>query len=76
MTNRKEKYPEHAKLHAVKDKSQACGEFLRWLVEEKREFEQTGFTGLQDLLAEFFEIDQNRLEREKQQMLEELRNNA
>ena len=24
-------YPEHEKLHAVRDKSQACGEFLEWL---------------------------------------------
>lgn len=25
------RYPEHAKLHNVKDASQKCGEFLEWL---------------------------------------------
>jgi hypothetical protein len=31
----KEKYPEHEKLHKVKDLSQSCGEFLDWLQNEK-----------------------------------------
>lgn len=29
------KFPQHEKLHAVKEKSQACGEFLEWLRHEK-----------------------------------------
>lgn len=28
-------YPEHEKLHEVKDQSQACGQFVDWLAEEK-----------------------------------------
>lgn len=30
-----QKYPEHQKLQAIKDKSQAIGEFLDWLFSEK-----------------------------------------
>lgn len=29
------KYPEHEKMKAIKDKSQAVGEFLEWLDQEK-----------------------------------------
>ena len=29
------KYPEHEKLSAISDKSQACGEFIEWLGYEK-----------------------------------------
>lgn len=31
----KAKYPEHAKLHAVKEHSQAVGSFLMWLQDER-----------------------------------------
>lgn len=78
-------YPEHEKLHKISDKSQAIGEFIEWLAQEKKlhlaEFAPTSREGLmwhamcdiQELLAEFFEIDRDAIEREKRQMLEEIR---
>jgi hypothetical protein len=92
-------YPEHEKLRAVREKSQAIGEFLDWLGEEKGlslvvQHEHDGncrgedgrngcgyrkgdyapsFASTRALLAEFFEIDEERLEREKRAMLAELR---
>jgi hypothetical protein len=81
-------YPEHDKLSAVKDKSQAIGEFLEWLDYEKnyricslcenddpwRSEEYVPiFTTNEKLLAEFFCIDLNKLEQEKRKMLDELR---
>jgi hypothetical protein len=79
-------YPEHDKLSAVKDKSQAIGEFLEWLDYEKNysvcsltegrngdgEYSPI-FTSTEKLLAEFFNIDLNKLEQEKRKMLNELR---
>lgn len=76
-------YTEHEKLKKIADKSQTVGEFLEWLQGEKgvtlAEYNRNDNLypvrfSIQDLLAEFFEIDQNRLETEKQHMLEELRN--
>jgi hypothetical protein len=114
-------YPEHAKLAAVSDRSQAIGEFLDWLGaqgvhlqrwgpvpderlcpvfdcvdgrlrsasgRDKGECGRCGGTGwapedreawhadgrsIQALLADYFGIDQARLEREKRTMLDELR---
>lgn len=74
-------YPEHEKLAVVQERSQACGEFLDWLVNERRlvvaEYGEYGLVafcgGTQKLLAEFFEIDERRLEEEKRAMLEEIR---
>ncbi len=75
-----DRYPEHLKLHAVRDKSQSIGEFVDWLDTEKgislcrREGDdldfQRVFTSTTDLLAEFFEIDLKKLEIEKDDMLE------
>jgi hypothetical protein len=74
-------YPEHEKLKAVKDRSQAIGEFIEWLEESKRMCicyrEEGGYwptgTPINKLLAEHFEIDLDRLEDEKRQMLREQR---
>jgi hypothetical protein len=74
-------YPEHAKLVAVREVSQAQGEFLVWLGEEKNYLlgKWTAdemvpvHADIQKLLAEFHGVDLNRLEAEKQAMLEELR---
>lgn len=81
-----EKYPEHQKLKAIVDRSQTCGEFIDWL--EGREiylcehvYDDDTFQGnyyrirstLQQLLAEFFEIDLKKIGDEKDAMLEELR---
>lgn len=111
-------YPEHARLEAVSDESQTCGDFLSWLRQEKdvqlgrphvhdddtcyephdcddprhdcdifgecqrtrsrvcgfdsNQFEPYRYN-LQDLLAEFFGIDRERLEAEKRAMLDDLR---
>lgn len=34
--SKRESYPEHEKLSAVKDQSQRIGEFLEWLMDEKK----------------------------------------
>ena len=79
-------YPEHEKVRAIQRESQAIGEFMDWLQEEKN----IGFAyfeeGLGDvllstpsllkLLEEFFGIDPKKLEAEKQAMLDEIREEA
>jgi hypothetical protein len=79
------KYPEHDKLRAIKDKSQAIGEFLQWLRLERvpriilceiHPHDGDYFPSMismQRLLAEYFEIDPDKLEDEKLKMLEECR---
>jgi hypothetical protein len=74
-------YPEHEKLRAVADESQAIGEFLdggRWTLCELREFEDSSRVefvevDIQAALAEYFGIDRVALEREKRAMVEALR---
>lgn len=76
-------YPEHEKLHAVVEESQACGEFYDWLQSkgytlcESDERNPERFwpvhRPITDLLAERFGIDQEKLEDEKRAMLDELR---
>lgn len=87
MTYDPERYPEHEKLHKIKDQSQTIGQFLEWtgekgwhLAEYVEEYEELDWDMLMpirrsitDLLAEYFGIDQNRLEAEKRQMLDEIR---
>jgi len=78
-------YPEHEKLQKVKDHSQAIGEFLEW-VSWTKEYRLGEFVGnndytefvpvnmnIQNLLAEYFEIDLKKLESEKREMLEKMR---
>lgn len=74
------KYPEHEKLKALGGKNQAVGEFVMFLAEKgiglaKYRGDQLQlFTGrIQALIAEFFEIDEAKLEAEKQAMLDEQR---
>ncbi len=79
-------YPESEKVLKIKDKAQVCGEFLDWLkgqkgiifckynnCVEREEFYRVDIPVL-EYLYEFFEIDFNKYEEEKVQMLEELRN--
>lgn len=75
-------YPEHEKLKAVKDRSQACGEFLEWLAQQEywlAEYDDDYIDlhpiriPITRLLARFFEIDEEKLEAEKLQMLEAIR---
>lgn len=75
------RYLEHEKLRAIVDKSQAIGEFVEWLEYEKqihlceyvdRDLFHTR-TSMRDLLAEFFGIDQKKIDAEKDAMLEQQR---
>jgi hypothetical protein len=88
--NTEPKYPEHEKLSAIRDKSQAQGEFIDWLSDEKHIYLGENFClkdkegdelwefsrshqSIRKLLAEFHGIDEDKLEREKLAMLEEMR---
>lgn len=78
-------YPEHEKLKALNGHNQAVGEFLDWLSEngyviakwdgrgDRLVPTNEGFT---TLMARHFEIDERRLEDEKQQMLDSLHGGA
>ena len=75
------KMPECNRALSIHDKSQAIGEFIDWLEEEKKIHlcEEAGvglaftFERTEDLLAEFFGINLAKMEREKRDMLKELR---
>lgn len=76
-------YPEHKKLAAIRDQSQAIGEFIDTFLEEKgivlawrNSSEERLMPRLVDLLAEYFGIDPVKLETEKRAMLDELRKEA
>jgi hypothetical protein len=76
-------FPEHDKLQAVKERTQAIGEFLDWAGYEKgvqlaQPDDRTGHMypipgSWMDLLAEWAGIDRDKLEDEKRQMLETMR---
>ncbi len=76
-------YPEHEKLEKVSNKSQDMGEFFEWLQGKYSlcKYDENRFGGtwwpvtvdIQKLLAEFFEIDLNKIEEEKREMLEVIR---
>lgn len=73
-------YPEHDKLSEVKERSQACGEFLDWLREQgywlcrldDHDCFYQAHVPTQNLLAEYFQINQAALETEKRAMLYDL----
>lgn len=76
-------YPEHEKMQAIKDESQSIGAFLDWLCNENG-IELCRFSshndnlmptneGIEKLLARYFKIDLKKIEREKLQMLDEMR---
>jgi len=77
-------YPEHEKMQAVVEQSQSIGEFLDWLLNEKSIVlsqylnpDSERLTPInpntQDLLAEYFDIDLDKIEKEKRQMLKAMR---
>lgn len=67
-------YPEHDKMNAVKAESQAIGEFLSWLGQNRLDLpDEYEFN---DLLAEFFEIDLTKIENEKRDILRKARESA
>lgn len=72
-------YPEHDKLAGVKDQSQAIGEFIDFggyvlcrPSESGRSFEAV-HQSIPRILAEYFQIDLDKIEREKRAMLDALR---
>lgn len=79
------KTPECDKMLKVQDESQAIGAFLDWLQSERRltlceandrTFENSFIPariGIEDLLAEYFKIDLNKVEKERRAILEECR---
>lgn len=75
-------YPECEKMAAVQDKSQTIGEFLDWLgtkytLAEYDEYDEDELfpvsINIQKLLAEYFEIDLDKVEEEKNDILNEMR---
>jgi len=80
-------YPEHNKLNKVNKYSQQIGEFLDWAsdngyalcsIDDERvgrySINNTITTARQTkLLAEFYDIDLNKIEEEKEQMINSLR---
>ena len=78
-----EQYPEHKKVEKTHLFSQQCREFIDWLRDDKKislvkfdEEEKLYYyihISTDTLLAEFFGIDQNKLEAEKQMMLKVMR---
>ena len=78
--------PELDKMRAVKDRSQAIGEFIEWL-RSKKSYEIAFYpegsdllfpvnTSIEKLLADFFEIDLNKVDAEKRALLKQLRRAA
>jgi len=74
------KYPEHEKLAKVKDESQIIGTFLDNLPDDTVLAIQVSpgrflpYRGrIEEILADYFDIDLDKIETEKLQMLEELR---
>ena len=75
-------YPEHEKLKALEGKNDVIGAFIEWMQDEKgwtiTETWPEGYypvrRSIPDIIADYFGIDRDKLEAEKSQMLEELRN--
>jgi len=76
------KYPECEKMFSVSAESQSIGAFLDWCLEQRYELRGWNDTyqdcpgplrmSSEQLLAKYFEIDLNKVERERQAMLHEL----
>lgn len=76
-------YEEHEKLKSIKNESETIGQFLEWQKTRNRdlctfdskfdEFAPTFNGSIEKILGEYFEIDLKKLEKEKCQMIEELR---
>jgi len=75
-------YPEHDKMMKVKDQAQIIGDFLDWLPTTRRyvlacfdgdclDFVDDGVIGR--LLDQYFDIDSDKVELEKRQMLVAIR---
>jgi hypothetical protein len=77
-------YPEHEKLKALNGANQIVGDFIEWLGEngyviaQYDHLDRLVWNGKRRdaLIAEHFEIDEEKLEEEKCAMLESFRNGA
>jgi hypothetical protein len=77
------KYPECEKMAAIADKSQIINDFIEWFMNKKDIFVckfDEGSNGyyvwgysMEKILAEFFDIDLYKIEKERRQMLDEIR---
>ena len=77
-----EKYPEHVKQSKVIERSAAILKFLDWAQEEKfiefavqdqkTDWLSPSFTPNRNLVAEFYGLDENKLEAERRAMIEDL----
>ncbi len=76
------KYPEYEKMKAIQKESQSIGEFLAWLEtkeimltkwDEKRDFYFSILRSSESLLAEYFDIDLDKVEKEQREILDEAR---
>jgi len=72
-----QEYPECEKLKKIQKESYACGDFYHWAINKgyikDGNLSKRQHKSLETLLAEFFEIDVNKLEKEKRVMLDSLR---
>jgi hypothetical protein len=75
--------PELDKMTAVQPFSQKIGEFMEWLSTEKKlglgSWDKRGYdlyqperASIENLLAEFFDIDLNKVEKEKRAIIEDI----
>jgi len=86
--NNTSEYPEHEKQRKVLEKSQVIGEFIEWLRYEgydliSVEYNSSDFPiinrmpgTISQILARYFDIDLNKLEEEKRDILNKLRESA
>lgn len=76
-------YPEHAKQGRVIEKTAAILSFLEWLQknkfielavqDQKTEWLSPSFTPHRSLVAEFYDLDENKLEAERKTMIQAMR---
>ena len=76
-------YPEHEKLKALNGANQTVGDFIEWLGEQGLVIAKWSDDGgdymwpagksRDELIAEFFDIDRDKLEEEKREMLNKIR---
>ncbi len=71
----KNEYPEHEKLQKIKDTSTTCGDFYYFILKKKyiTSHKVISFGRMEEILAEFFKIDLNKIEQEKRQMIDNIR---
>lgn len=67
------KYPEAEKWSAVADRAAAIDEFVEWLLFTKN-YQVYPSLDMYNLIYEFFKIDTWKLEEERQEMIEMMRN--